>query len=191
MKPCTEYRESIALLAARTLDAAAKENTERHLESCAACRAHFEKLRRVCGQLDHSPRELPSGELPANFHRRLMERIRADVEAPEAPSASVFDWVRAWFSWPRVVYAGAVAVVIVAGLFWNAPHPRTNGSQRTVTSISPPPDGTPPAPTLMALSRALQESEVALDSLLAKQERLLAANDPPSSVLGRSVNGIW
>jgi hypothetical protein len=188
MKPCPEYRESIALLAARALDPAAKEKTEHHLESCHACRDHFENLRRVCGQLERVPPDAAaaSPELPANFHRRLVERVRADAAAPSSspPTAESFlAWFREWFSWPRVACAGAVAIMFLAAVLW-MDHQRAPRDLRVVSpGTSPVMRESTPAPTLMAFSRALQESDVALDTLLARQERLLAANDPPSVAL--------
>jgi len=191
MKPCTEYRESIALLAARALDPAARENAERHLESCRTCRDHFENLQRVCGQLDRLPREAVSAspELPANFHRRLLERIRADVATPRPSPASFFLWFQAWFSWPRVASMGAIAAVLVTALLLMDPNRVSQDPRAKLPGALPVTGQSTPAPTLMALSRALQESEGALDSLLTRQEQLLAANDPPSVALGG--NGVW
>jgi len=190
MKPCPEYRESITLLAARSLDPAVKKKTEHHLESCRACRDHFENLRRVCGQLDRLPREAAAGELSSNFHRRLVERVRADVGSPEPASVSALDlaplfaWLREWLSWPRVGIPSAVAVMLVFAWILIGPGSETRDPRIKLTGVPPPVRVVaPPAPTLMALSRALQESEGALDSLLARQEQLLAANDPPSVAL--------
>ena len=181
----------MTLLAARALDPAARENVERHFESCRACRDHFENLQRVCGQLDHLPREATSApaELPANFHRRLVERIRADVATPRSSPASFFLWFQAWFSWPRVASVGAVAAVLVAALFMMDLQQAPRDPRVRLPGTLPVTGQSTPAPTLMALSRALQESEGALDSLLARQEQLLAANDPPSVALGG--NGVW
>jgi hypothetical protein len=194
MKPCTEYRESIALLAARSLDSVAKERTERHLESCRTCREHFENLRRVCGKLERVPRDAASGELPSNFHRRLVERVRTDVEKSEPASASVplRVWLREWLSWPRVGYAVAFALVLLLAVISIEPGSGRRDLPIKLTGAPPPVRVVaPPAPTLMALSRALNESEGALDSLLARQEQLLAANDPPSMAMANSSGGVW
>jgi hypothetical protein len=201
MKPCQEYLESIALLAARSLDSVAKEKTERHLESCRTCRDHFENLRRVCGQLERVPRDAASGEMPSNFHRRLVERVRADVEKSEPASASVplLVWSREWLSWPRVAYAGAFALVLLLAVISLEPGSGTRDPRIKLTGVAPPVQVVappaqvvaPPAPTLMALSRALNESEGALDSLLARQEQLLAANDPPSMAMANSSGVVW
>lgn len=189
MKPCPEYREAVALLAARALGGTAKENTERHLDSCRECRAQFEKIRAICGPFEGMPREVSSAGLPAGFHRRLVERVRADATAPAA-SPTFLEWLRAWFSWPRVSSAAVVAMALLAALFWILPD-RSFHDPRVKLTGGFPVVASPPPPTLMALSRALQESENALDSLLARQERLLAANDPPIAALANAGNTVW
>jgi hypothetical protein len=86
----------------------------------------------------------------------------------------------------------AVAVVVLAALIW-AEREQGRGNRVALNRPDPPAKmaSTPP-PTLMALSRALNESEMALDSLLARQEHLLAANDPPTIAMGASApNGGW
>lgn len=182
---CQHHREAIALLAANELDADSRPELERHLATCQGCSEHHQALRRLCTQLSRVTAELPSAQPSTAFHERLKARVRGD-HAPrrERPLAA---WLHEWITLPRLALAAAAAVLLFALLIRMG----TEGTGPARPIASSPDGASPvrieadptPAPTLMALSRALDESIDALDALLARQESLLAANDPPITAL--------
>jgi len=192
MNACPKYSEAIALLAAQSLDPVSREQLERHLASCPDCRSHLEGLQRICRAVEQTSQDAPSIQVPNGFHQTLVQRVRQDAAASE--SRSLFSQVRQWFSWTGLGYATATAAILVIGLIWLnslTPRPHLQGKSPKTPPIAPSAPTTP-APTLMALSRALQDSDLALDSLMARQEQMLAANDPPSSGLARNrAQGVW
>ena len=191
MKPCPEYHEAITLLAARALKGTERERIERHVASCQACRNHLERLQQMCGELERMPQQIPASEVSEGFHQRLVDRIRTDAKASPARVSPTVSWLREWFSLPRLAYAAAVVILLAGAVLWIDRGDAGRDQRMRISSVSSEPVASTPAPTLMVLSRALQESEAALDSLLARQEQVLAANGPPTSALARNDGVVW
>jgi hypothetical protein len=68
-------RERLSALLDGELPDAERARVERHLSSCAACRAELEELRRTVELL----RGLPSVDVPPELTRRWIEGVRADA----------------------------------------------------------------------------------------------------------------
>ncbi len=73
-----EARDRAALYAMRALPAGEAEGFERHLSTCAACRAEVEELSRVTGALGLLG---PSTEPPTDLRARVLDRIRGEERA--------------------------------------------------------------------------------------------------------------
>lgn len=73
---------------------------ERHIESCAACRAHVAEFRGVWSALDEAPALEPS----PSFDARLRQRIAA-----EPRRRAWFGWLRPW---PRLALATAAIALL-------------------------------------------------------------------------------
>jgi len=129
--------------------------------------------------------------LPPGFHSRLMRRVQEDAASRRLPRLF---WLGAWWTIPRLAVGSAV---LCLGIWlWTsretrAPHdlivrhsPRTNGVVRP-----PRPAAAPlPALSLLSMSRAWNESDATLDQLLAREEKILLAGDPPSRAWNTSTD---
>lgn len=186
MNPCPDHRESITLLAAGGLGESEAHALLRHVEGCAGCRQHLARMRRLCAEVTEATHETP-GPLPSRFHSRLVARVREDAAAAQRPSLA--NRFREWFSVPRLSLAAACLIfglVLILRPGHNGQPPQHGITAQPGTPVSPaqPNLGPTPPPTLLALSRAWSDSAEALDSLLVRQQSLLAAADPPSRALG-------
>lgn len=220
MKPCPEYREAIATQAAQDAHAngaaavPATAMLRRHLDACPACRRYQARLSTLCAHLGRAAAEAetPSqtATLSPGFHQRLQERVRADATgASHFGRASAWARWREWIGGSRLAWAaiGAAASVAILSVFWWGGDPAGRGDRRAGheggsnpstgawAAVHPPAGRVPangtPRPTLMAMSRALRQSPEALDAWLAQQELELAANDPPSTMMGRGGMAAW
>jgi len=98
---CTEIQEMMPDLATGVETTA---QAQQHLESCAGCAAKLEEFRQTMALLD----EWQAPEPSPYFDTRLQARLRE--EAAKAP-------VR-WWQWvTRPAFAGALALVLVVGVF--------------------------------------------------------------------------
>jgi len=181
MNACPDRREPIALLAAGNLSGDELSVLRRHLEACPGCRQHLAEMQRVCGAVAESAAATSSAPLPNRFHQRLAARVREDAARRERPS--FLTQLRAWWTAPRLAIATVAAAVLLTLILRPGPHAPPRPGPIAVVH---PPQTVAPAPTLLALSRALNESSEALDTLLARQETLQAAADPPSRAMAGS-----
>jgi anti-sigma factor RsiW len=184
MKSCPEFREAIALHATEALEPERQSALICHLESCADCRARLEEMEALSNEVGSTlSSNTETSQLPSGFHSRLMRRVQEDASARRRPRLF---WLGAWLTIPRLAF-GAAVLCLGIGLWTSrearSPHdfivrhsPRTNGVLRP-----PPPAAAPlPALSLLSMSRAWNESDATLDQLLAREEKVLLADDPPS-----------
>jgi anti-sigma factor RsiW len=184
MKSCPEFREAIALHATEALEPERRSALTRHLESCADCRARLEEMEALTNAVGSTlSSNTEASQLPPGFHSRLMRRVQEDAAARRRPRLF---WLGTWLTIPRLAFGAAV---LCLGIWlWTSretrsPHdlivrhsPRTNGVVRP-----PRPAAAPlPALSLLSMSRAWNESDATLDQLLAREEKILLAGDPPS-----------
>jgi hypothetical protein len=81
-----------------------RDRTHRHLASCDACRAELDQIRDALELVASAPLAEP----PEGFERVMWARVSPLVITPRAAG-----W-RAWFTMPRLAFAGGVLVLIVA-----------------------------------------------------------------------------
>ncbi len=98
---CTEIQEMMQDLAAGV---EATPRAQQHLASCAGCAAKLEEFRQTMALLD----EWQAPEPSPYFDTRLQARVRE--EAAKQP-------VRLWQWVTRPAFAGALALVLVVGVF--------------------------------------------------------------------------
>jgi hypothetical protein len=120
-----------------------------------------------------------ASQLRLGFHSRLMRRVQADA----ATRPRVFG-LGSWLTNPRL--AVGAAMLCLGIWLWTSretrsPHDLIVRNSRTNGVVRPPrPTAAPlPALTLLSMSRAWNESDATLDQLLAREEKILLAGDPP------------
>jgi hypothetical protein len=89
-------------------DAAAAEE---HLAACVACRAQLDALKRDLAAVERATPAVP--ERGESYGAEVWQRLAPRLD--ERPEAG-FDW-RAWFRMPRLAWAGAMAVLLLAAFF--------------------------------------------------------------------------
>jgi hypothetical protein len=82
-----------------------------HLGDCAECRANFEALERTLAAVDAAP--VP--ERGDDYGREIWRRLEPQL-GPRPGRAWRYDW-GAWFAPRRLVFAGAMAALLVAAFF--------------------------------------------------------------------------
>jgi len=126
MNQCDREQPGIALLVAGLASAAERERAEDHLERCAACRAYYQELRAVTGELSRLKRQ-PAGAAPGRLRTRWTEEILGNARetgisrarADRSPAAR-----DGWFAGHRPGLAWALAtaacVLVVFGIgYWH------------------------------------------------------------------------
>ena len=107
---CSEYSESIAEWLDGTLDPVKHRALERHVESCAACRALVADLRTI----EAAAFTLERHEPPAHVLEALRSRIAA--EAVLSPRGRVLGWPRSRTAWVGWAAAAIVLIATVVGV---------------------------------------------------------------------------
>ena len=102
-----------------------------HLGTCAECRARFGSLEQAMTAMA----ALPVPDRDESYGSQVWLRLQPRLEH-ERPGART--WLAGWFAWPRLAYAGGLAVIVVAafvaGRFWpQPPRPAT-----TATAVQTP-----------------------------------------------------
>src|SRR5439155_3526332 len=96
-----------------------RDRIERHLQECEPCATTYREIARTLGLIG----DLDVPERDERYGLEVWQRIRHDLPPQDVP------WFAGLGSWPRFVFVGAVAMLImaafVAGLYW----PRAAGSQ--------------------------------------------------------------
>ena len=184
MKSCPEFREAIALHATEALEPERRSALARHLESCADCRARLEEMEALTNAVESTvSSNTEASQLPPGFHSRLMRRVQED--AATRRRSRVF-WLSAWLTIPRLAFAAAVlclGILLWTSLKTRSPHNLIARNSSPTNDVARPPRPTAaplPALSLLSMSRAWNESDAALDQLLASEEKkILIAGDPP------------
>lgn len=189
MNSCKEHRENVTLLAIDELPDGRAESLQSHLAGCPDCRDYLQSMRIVSRHLVQAATQEPGANLPARFHQRFRERVRA--EALPRPQRLRTAWLADWLTPFRVSMAGAAIGIVFIAALWSD-RSWINRQNHIAAPPSKPADATlpetgVPPPTLMAMTRAWCDSFDALDALLARQEKQLAPNDPLSTASGRPV----
>jgi anti-sigma factor RsiW len=105
---------------------------DRHLDTCADCRAELAVQRRI---RDAIAREPTVEFAPQAAFNRLWKRIEADGTEAAAPALAAVAGAgraRAWLRW--AVAAQAAAILVLCAVLWQRPAP---GTYRTVTEAAP------------------------------------------------------
>jgi anti-sigma factor RsiW len=108
---CTDYRDAIARFVDGSLDAEEQRGLERHVETCASCRALVADLRSIQAAAFTLDRREP----PAAVWDRIRERVAAE---PLPDRGRVLAWPRsrtAWGVW--LAAAAALLVATTAGIY--------------------------------------------------------------------------
>lgn len=98
---CNQANEHLPDYLMGSLSAAAQQELQTHLASCAACQAEVESLRALWADLQTLPAEQPSAELRPRFYGMLEAYQQGLQEAK--PAAGVRDAIDGWLArwWPR------------------------------------------------------------------------------------------
>src|SRR5262245_47840951 len=116
MKPCTDRKEAIVMLAAGALTPSEAAAVRGHLQKCAGCSSYASQLGSICSLLGEPLARSASVEPRPGFHARLKHRIQS--ERPAASRASIFEALRDLFTLPRIVSASAIVTLVVGLAFW-------------------------------------------------------------------------
>ncbi len=169
MKPCSNNRKLIALLAIDELDACQARELRAHLQSCEGCRRYLDEMWDVTKKLAarETAVEIKTSE---SFHRKVVARLRAEEKV------SVWETIKAIPAMLNLRVALPVLAVVVAlavGL----------GIQHRQSSVvvSPPPAPKPvasapaagiaSAPTIANYQIAVSQSLQTFDDLLTRQAK--------------------
>jgi anti-sigma-K factor RskA len=104
-----QFADDLALYALGTLTGDERVLLEKHLEECAACRRELESLR---GDMALMALSVGGPKPPARARQRVLDAIAREPRRAPAPVPVR----RAW--WTPVPWFAAVAVALVAFLFW-------------------------------------------------------------------------
>lgn len=177
MKPCSENRKNIALLAANALDASAAGKLREHIATCAGCREYFGELSGVASRLPE-PHELLEIEASQRFHQKLVSRIHSTE--PRANTAVTGLRLLMW----RILLpvSGISALVGLAiGLLFN-PSRSTRRHATVQPTIAVNAAAADTSPTFANYQKAANQSLDQLDSLLTRK----AKEGPPPAQIDRA-----
>jgi anti-sigma factor RsiW len=168
-----------------TLTPAETGEVERHLATCASCRAEVEAWRRLRPAVDAAVASRPAP--PADLFARVRARIGSEAPAAARPTAATPWWERAAAAVfellpPRLAPAMALAVIVVQlGALAAVGTVAYRAQQALVVTQSGPEGRRPPAPGAVHLRVAFQESapEGEIRALLQRLEAAIV--DGPSS----------
>ena len=96
-------------------DAPGAREVESHLAECAACRERLDAVKRVVAAA--CAMEVP--EPDAGYEARMWQRVSTSLE----PGRSWSGW-REWISMPRLAFAGAIGVLVIAAFLAGRYSPR-------------------------------------------------------------------
>jgi predicted anti-sigma-YlaC factor YlaD len=150
------------------LDAASAGAVERHLASCAACRAAERSTRRLLAHAAALPRSLaPARDLWPDVERKIVRRGFAEL----------FAWRQPWM----LAAAAAVVVAVLAGVVWQSEP--IGGVQTVAIPTAAGPSLEPAAivpvadPTLAEAEREYEAAAKTLLAVLVQRRSRLAADD--------------
>jgi len=162
MKPCSNNRKPLALLAVDALSVSEEHELRAHLQTCESCRAYLQEISNVTQKLGavELGSEIQTSEA---FHQRVVRSLRAEETAA---ASSLLTQLRAALSNWRVALplAGATALLVVGFLFFTRPSPVPN-----VAKVSPPNVKTELDPTISNYQMIANRSLEKFDELLNRQ----------------------
>lgn len=136
------------------------KSADAHLAECEPCRRMFDELSRALQAMTGS--EMP--ERSESYGAEVWARIQPKLEAQEMQP-----WTRrvsAFFTWPRLAAAGALATLLVAafvaGRYWAAP---ATPSAPAVADAAPAPAAVRERILLVAVGEHLDRSQMVLAEL--------------------------
>jgi HEAT repeats len=124
MAECSTVNESMPLLLTESLDAARRESTHQHIESCAVCSEEWSAFKETWSLLG----ELPEVDVPARVKAKFLDRAGL---APELPKNVVPFHRKPAFKW--VAQAAAVTLLVGGGYFAGAKRVDTTIERTPVT----------------------------------------------------------
>jgi anti-sigma factor RsiW len=174
MKPCSNRRKSITLLALEELDEREAQELRSHLQACEGCRQYLEEISAVMEKMAVA---VNNSEIEASdaFHRNVVARLRA-VES--ASGRNIAGLLGDLLNWRVAVPAAAICVVLVIGLC----------VQRQVSNVQTQQPGPRPAQSVSAaeakadVAPTIGNYQTAVDQSLQKFDELLdreAKQAPP------------
>jgi anti-sigma factor RsiW len=123
---CNEMEANLISYTDGRATEAERAAVERHIESCAACRARVTEFRGVWSALDEAPALEPS----PSFDARLRQRIAAEPPAPGG-----------WFGWlvpsPRLALATAALALLTVWVGIRPVDAPTSGSGEVAGILEP------------------------------------------------------
>lgn len=158
MKPCAQYRESIACSVTGGLEPGLERKLQEHFKQCPACRQCHDELSRVARSISAAspPRNVRASDA---FHQRLEQRLN---ELPQR--SGLWGLVMPW----RTVFA-VTAVAAVLALTFLLLNPRDLPKATTVALVVPVAHQREVSPTLAAYQQAARQSSEALDAMMRRQ----------------------
>lgn len=111
MKECDDYNKLFSDYLEKTLDEKNRQSLQKHLASCAACKAKIDDLRNI----KHILSDLPRIKTSRYFDQVLYSRIRQEKRAKQTQR-----WIFPFFelNWKTTVYAVAAVALVFLGAFW-------------------------------------------------------------------------
>lgn len=175
MKPCSNRRKPIALLALDELNGREARQLRSHIQSCEGCRHYWEEISAVTLKMAavENTSEIEASDA---FHRRVVARLREQESSRQRNIAGLLGIL---LNWRVALPATAVCVVLIVGLH----------AQR---QVNVQPQASAPRPNHIALTAnanadvppTIGNYQMAADQSLQKFDELLnqEAKEPPPSV---------
>lgn len=176
MKPCSNQRKRITLLALDELNFLEAKKLRLHLQACEGCRRYLEEISVVKESLSAGEAALDIAT-SESFHRKMLARLQAEEKV------SLWESVKALPAVPGLRVALPVLAVFVAlAVGLGMQH------RQSTVAIPPPPHPNPmastPAPTIANYQFAINQSMQAFDDLLNRQAKIPL---PPAPVYTASM----
>jgi anti-sigma-K factor RskA len=160
MKPCSNKREPIALLALRELDARQEQALRAHLQTCEGCRRYLEQISSLTDALAAAETN-PDLQASESFHGKVMARLLAEEPASPWETARLF-LRRSLFDWRVALPVAAAAAALILAL--SVPrHPPAAPALPSPQAMADLP------PTIANYQMAAGQSLQTLDDFLARQ----------------------
>jgi anti-sigma factor RsiW len=171
MKPCSNQRKVIAMLAMGELDARRERVLRSHLDTCEGCRSYLAEISRVRKTLmaAETAAEFQASEV---FHRNVMARLRMEARASRWEIVARILQVGR-LNWRVAAPAVAAALVLLAALAAQVPHSsvRSSPRQSTAAPVTEPAAEADLPPTMANYQAAAGQSLREFDELLTEQAR--------------------
>ena len=136
---CKDYREHFLLMLTDNLDQEQRNEIERHLESCADCRAEFEAARKVWELMGEIPQPESSTAMHAGFYA-LLSNYKEELIARRNPVTEWINMLREYWSLkarPRMAFSLLLVILSLgAGYLLHRPGETTNSYNRQIETLS-------------------------------------------------------